>query len=660
MPNSELGCKWHFAPVVGGQDQGPNEAMSEMFKKDPLESLVREAIQNSLDAVRDKSKPVHVVFRWKRLTGNNYPELFSLRKHMQACVDFWGSNSSAKEKFAPMMSFIKENAIGGVFYLEVSDSNTTGMDYRPQDRACPFYSFVRSAGNSSKATVGAGGSYGFGKAAYFNVSRIRTVLVSTQTPDKDFFFEGISSLCTHEFMGEKRTHVGYYDNNDGQPISGEGNIPKRFRREEPGTSVFIVGVEQNEGYEEIVRAVLLHFWLSVLEGKLTVSLTRSHEGELNFGEDNLEINQETLEGFIESFFPEKQDKKRGHANPRPYYEAVKLADTDKHHIFIKQYLSHLGNVRFYIKRDKQAIDRISYMRSPRMLVFNKPNNSGYGFYGVFICDDEKGNEILRHTEDPSHSEWDWKNCRSNRKYEYKDALDEMRVFIEQSVLKLFSSNGATFLNIAGLEEFLFIPMADEENDDFDTDASAGIPSGQVQEEGTSSTTQLSDPRPFSAKAPEEKTSTGHVLVNYRSTAESAERGELYSGHTIKPVKRTGGGEPSSKLPSSPHQENEERGKTGNYAYPIQVNYRSFAQVEENKVYHVIIIHSSIEVEDGQVVIFSGGEQDDERIPVVESNIGTVLDNTVYGLKLQVGKNTLKVRLADDMKHAIKLEAYENK
>ena len=236
----------------------------------------------------------------------------------------------------------------------------------------------------------------------------------------------------------------------------------------------------------------------------------------------------------------------------------------------------------------------------------------------------------------------------------------MRVFIEQSLLKLFSSNGATFLNIAGLEEFLFIPMADEENDDFDTDASAGIPSGQVQEEGTSSTTQLSDPRPFSAKAPEEKTSTGHVLVNYRSTAESAERGELYSGHTIKPVKRTGGGEPSSKLPSSPHQENEERGKTGNYAYPIQVNYRSFAQVEENKVYHVIIIHSSIEVEDGQVVIFSGGEQDDERIPVVESNIGTVMDNTVYGLKLQVGKNTLKVRLADDMKHAIKLEAYENK
>ena len=150
------------------------------------------------------------------------------------------------------------------------------------------------------------------------------------------------------------------------------------------------------------------------------------------------------------------------------------------------------------------------------------------------------------------------------------------------------------------------------------------------------------------------------MVNYRSTAENAELGELYSGHTTKPHKGHGGGEPTSKLPSQPHEESEERGKMGTYAYPIEVNYRSFAQVEDGKVYHVIIIHSEIEVEDGQVVIFTGGEQDDERIRVIDSSIGSVIDNTVYGLQLHPGKNTLRIRLADDMKHAIKLEAYENK
>ena len=659
MANSELDCRWHFAPTAGGQDQGPNEAMSELFKKDPFESLVRESIQNSLDAVQDKDQPVHVVFRWKRLIGSNHPGLFALKDHLQACVDFWGT-ASAKEKFTPMIRYIDENSIGGVYYLEVSDNNTTGMDYRPNDRQCPFYSFVRSAGNSSKAMNSAGGSYGFGKAAYFNVSRIRTVLVSTQTPSGKNFFEGVSSICTHEIEGEKCSHVGYYDNNNGEPISDVERIPKRFRREDPGTTVSIVGVEQNEGYDDIVRAVLLHFWLSVLEGKLTVTIKRNNEGQLFNEDDTLEINQETLDNLINTSFQDEQDKKRGHANPRPYYDAVKNADADKFHVFIKQYLKNLGNVRFYIKRDKQASDRISYMRSPKMLVYNKPNTTGYGFYGVFICDDERGNEILRHTENPSHSEWDWKNCPKNKKNEGREALAEMWEFIDQALVKVFSSNGASYLNIAGLEEFLFIPTASEENEDLDTEALTGAPTGQVQEEGTSSTTEVSDPKPFSAPAPEEKTSTGHVLVNYRSTAENAELGELYSGHTTKTSKRSGGGEPTPKLPSSPHQENEDRGKIGTYAYPIEVNYRSFAQVEDGVVYHIVIIHSKVDVEDGQVVIYTGGEQDDERLSVLDSSIGSVNENTIVGLKLHVGKNTLRIRLADDMKHAIKLEAYENK
>ena len=660
MAISELECKWHFALSSGGIDQGPNEAMSELFKKEPFESLVRESIQNSLDAVQNPDEPVHVVFRWKRLIGSNHPGLFAIQNHFAACIDFWKDNPLAKEKFQPMINYVAENAVGGVYYLEVSDSNTTGMDYRPGDRSCPFYSFVRSAGNSSKAMTSAGGSYGFGKAAYFNVSKIRTVLVSTQTQEGKNFFEGVSSLCTHEMGGQKCTHVGFYDNNNGEPISDCERIPKRFRREIPGTSVSIVGIDQNEGYEDVVRAVLLHFWLSILEGKLTVTVKRSSDNQLFTDGDTLEINASTLDELINTRFPDDQDKKRGHANPRPYYDAVKLADTDKHHLLIKDLLPHLGNVRFYVNRNKQAVDRISYMRSPRMLVYNRPNSTGYGFYGVFICDDERGNETLRHTENPSHSEWDWKNSPARKREEGRIALKEMGDFIDQSLVKIFSSNGSNYLNIAGLEEFLFIPTSAEENDDIDNQALTGAPTGDVQDDGTSSTTELIDPKPFSAPAPEEKTSTGHVLVNYRSTAENAVLGELYSGHTTKPTKKSGGGEPSSKLPTSPHKETDEKGKLGTYAYPIEVNYRSFAQVEDGVVYHIIIIHSTIEVEDGQVVIFTGGEQDDERIRVLSSSIGSVIDNTVYGLKLHEGKNTLKIRLADDMKHAIKLEAYENK
>ena len=48
-----------------GSIVGPNEPMTENFKKTPYASLVREAIQNSLDERLDKTKPLEMNFREK-------------------------------------------------------------------------------------------------------------------------------------------------------------------------------------------------------------------------------------------------------------------------------------------------------------------------------------------------------------------------------------------------------------------------------------------------------------------------------------------------------------------------------------------------------------------------------------------------------------------
>ena len=55
---AELGNCWHFAEQLGGMDVGPNDPMSENFKKTPFASLIRESVQNSLDAVKNTSKSV--------------------------------------------------------------------------------------------------------------------------------------------------------------------------------------------------------------------------------------------------------------------------------------------------------------------------------------------------------------------------------------------------------------------------------------------------------------------------------------------------------------------------------------------------------------------------------------------------------------------------
>ena len=120
------------------------------------------------------------------------------------------NDSSSRKKFQPMLEYLRRAGYERIDYLEVSDENTSGMPYVKNDVKCPFYSFVQSAGNSSKNSASAGGSFGFGKAAYFNISKIRTVLISTLTNSGQHFFQGVSSLCTHKINGEKRVPVGYY------------------------------------------------------------------------------------------------------------------------------------------------------------------------------------------------------------------------------------------------------------------------------------------------------------------------------------------------------------------------------------------------------------------------------------------------------------------
>ena len=213
MNNAERKCQWYFARSLGGLDQGPNDAMSENFKKVPFEAIVRESVQNSLDAKAYDDKPVIVTFKFKSTDANNYPMLFNIEKHIQGCLDMY-NDKSAHKKFDPMLEYIAKTRNARMDYLEVHDENTTGMAYSRDDTKSGFYSFVKSAGNSSKSSESAGGSFGFGKAAYFNLSKIRTVLISTLTTDDKYFFEGVASLCTHKINGEKKVSVGYYCDNE--------------------------------------------------------------------------------------------------------------------------------------------------------------------------------------------------------------------------------------------------------------------------------------------------------------------------------------------------------------------------------------------------------------------------------------------------------------
>ena len=309
MNKAEKNCQWNFAPRIGGIDQGPNEAIGEIFKKLPYQALVREALQNSLDAVKDEKKPVIVTFKRSSVDTHNYPKLFELRKHMEACKKFW-KNDDAKKRFDPMIEYIDDAWNSNrIHYLEISDENTTGMGYRKGATSSPFYAFVKSIGNSVKNNAAKGGSHGFGKAAYFNASKIRTVFISSLTDKGQYVFEGVSGLCTHEMDGKKREHYGFYtDASLGaseEPITNTDDIPYRFLRKEVGTSAFILGVDYTvKGIERMKRKILesaiTNFWAAIIARKL----------EIHFAIDQLyTLNADNIFEWAERCFEDSEDTK---------------------------------------------------------------------------------------------------------------------------------------------------------------------------------------------------------------------------------------------------------------------------------------------------------------------------------------------------------------
>lgn len=658
MAEREKKCKWYFSDQPqGGQEIGPNNAMEQSFKKHPYASLVRESIQNSLDAVLDKSRPVSMKYEFREIKSVDYPNLFEIGSHIQGCMDYYPKNKNAKDVYMPMLKLLDGCKNGdSLKYIRVSDYNTKGMKYT-EETDSPFYAFVRSAGVSAKENTTAGGSFGFGKAAYFLMSPISTILVSTYTDNNETYFEGVSSLCTHLYNGVKKMSVGYYDDSEGKPVSSPDDIPSVFRRSEPGTDINILGYDfyfKDDIKKEMAEAVLRNFWMAIYSKHL----------EVEIGGDIL-INKDNLSDMMLQYFPEEEDKTRksGYDNPRPYFDAVRLSGTSDRYVKYETDLSLIGHTTLYVNKSKGVSDKIAYIRDLQMLVFSKKNKTNYGFNAVFYCDDKKGNEMLRMLENPAHDEWSVANWPIKTQKGYANqVLKEIEDYKNECIADLFESKNKIAIDIIGLEQFLYIPTSlDEDEDKFgysndDRDNLFGEPSGDTMDDGTSPTTDIpqSEENPIVRK-PANETPTGQVLINKVKKASASDCGSLRSGHGEASKKTRSKGIEKPGDIGDVRAENPE-GKKGIFASPISISYRTFSQMEDGKTYHYVVLHSPEELASIRLHFFGVGEESNEELSPSSTNIGKIDGNVIRDIHLSKGTTRLKIRFEDNMMHTLKLSA----
>jgi len=655
----EKECKWHFGRETGREQL--SDPMSEHFKDNLYTSLVRESIQNSLDAANG-TEPVRVEFLYKQINSRDFPNFFSLRKHIQGCIDYYGND--AKKVYKPMLNNFPENEglKQSIPYLRIADYNTKGMTYSEGDTKSTFYAFVRAIGVTVKDETGArGGSFGYGKAAYYKMSPFSTVFISTMDTNYHRSFEGASVLSTHKLNGEVLTSVGYYDNNNGKPITNGDDIPVPFRRDEPGSNIDIIGIEkENDSVDSIFTEVIRNFWMAIYDGILEVQV-----------EDEL-LNKENLFTLMKRYFPKMADNTKRNSstytNPRPYYDAVANSGVDESHLLFTDKLESVGKVKLYtaIIPEEEEMERtkVVFMRSLKMHVYTQKYNLSNSIAAVFICEDKNGNRLLGHLEPPAHNEWKAKHWRDERNRIMPDgqlALDEIQQFIDRSFRSLINAEEGESVDITELEDYLPIPSDllpddDEESKSKGFNPQSGDP-GDVDDKGTYATTETETPKEGGGESGgnDEKGEVTAVVKGGTSPTGIQKTGGVHQRESGKRKKRGSGSSPGKKRTIQSFDPN----LPGSYTQVVDVDFSVLAKTTNGKLWHDIFINADDNYPDVQMTVVVCGEGSDEKLDITESSVGTPSENTLSGFSLKTGINKVSIRFRDNVKHTLTLEVYED-
>lgn len=139
----------------------------------PLQTLIREGLQNSLDAVNGTAG-IHVSIRIRTLTDDQRRVL---------AKNILPESPIAGRDIPSLRSSLTRP---GLMVLELCDTGTEGLsgptraDAVSGEEPSNFVNFLRNVGAARDVSQG-GGTYGYGKSALYRMSRCSTIVVDTMT-----------------------------------------------------------------------------------------------------------------------------------------------------------------------------------------------------------------------------------------------------------------------------------------------------------------------------------------------------------------------------------------------------------------------------------------------------------------------------------------------
>ncbi|WP_078544793.1 hypothetical protein [Litchfieldia alkalitelluris] len=433
---------WNFPAATGGMINSINNAGLETFRGNAIESLTREVCQNSLDAVKDSTRPVVVEFHSFAADTKDFPNVYELKEVYLQCQKTWeGRNRKSEDFLKQALTLINQPKIN---MLRISDFNTKGLEgARNGELGSPWSSLVKEAGSSNK-DESSGGSFGIGKSAPFLNSNLRTLFYSSLDASGYHSHIGVANIMSFRKENDQITlGNGYYTYNEKSlAIPGEVLLDSNYKRTESGTDIFISAFEPSGDWEkEIIKSVLHNFFITVLNNKLVVKI------------NTLEINQDNIQQLIMDLEDNEENQYlKNYIQLLISDKAIKVpypAKQYKHGISFEE-----GEATLYMLNGEDLNRRVLMTRKTGMRIFEQKNISGsISFTGVLMITGTNMNNIFKQMENPAHNEWSHERYEKNPNLA-KKIYAELRSFIRNAVKEHYQEKITDSMDAVGLSDFL--------------------------------------------------------------------------------------------------------------------------------------------------------------------------------------------------------------
>ena len=389
------------------QDSSSDKFFNDVTNSD---SLIREFIQNSLDAVSDKAKPVKVIINTKQIKKETLKEIFdSLKPHLKACnipTDDYNQN-----------------------YIVLEDFNTKGLEGNHRQR------FFR-ADNITDKTEG-GGSHGIGKAVFSSSSQIKSFLGYSLFGNDESILQGRAVLKTHKIKNDEFRPYGDLNLCVKQYKHIMSKIFKR--NTEKGLSVMIPCCDID--IKALKESCLRQFYIPIIHKKLEIEV-----GDQNITDETLLdcINQSDLDikhkielAMNYKTTPQNQIKEY-EINEKdwinkdiPSLQLKRPQDTSRRFFIkfkielpVKQRRTEYGLATLLIKKGEENIknQKIDCWRDNLLVssaLGHRQRETEYS--AIFLVEENPLSKLLRNLEDPGHRKWQTAIIKNNElKEKYKN------------------------------------------------------------------------------------------------------------------------------------------------------------------------------------------------------------------------------------------------